>query len=110
MKRIAHHTFRYFYLLIGIGVLAGILSLGGCHGFFVDPILQSLSISPANPNLVVGATQQLTATGVNDDGSTTNNVTATWTSATPSVASITSGGLATALTAGTSTIIQVTSF
>ena len=68
--------------------------------------LTSISVTPANPTLAKGQTQQFVATGLYSDGTTadlSNQV--TWTSTTPTVASITVTGLATALTAsGTSTI------
>ena len=67
--------------------------------------LTSLELSPAAPSLARGSTTQLTATGRYSDGSS-RDVTgqATWLSATPAVASVSSTGLATALTVGTSSI------
>ena len=52
--------------------------------------LQSIAVTPANPSVPKGLTQQFTATGTFSDNSTqnlTNQV--TWASATPSVATIT---------------------
>ncbi len=73
------------------------------------PVLQSIAVSPANPSVPRGETEQCTATGTYSDNSTqnlTNQV--TWASATTSVATISSAsgtqGLATAAAAGTSTI------
>jgi len=67
--------------------------------------LQSIAVTPANPSLPIGLTQQFTATGTFSDSST-QDLTAlvTWASATPSKATIDSSGLATAIAAGTSTI------
>ncbi len=68
------------------------------------------TVTPANSSMVVGATPvQYTATGTYTDG-TTQNLTSsvTWSSLTPTVASITSGGLVTPVAKG-STTIQATS-
>src|SRR5208337_1168110 len=68
----------------------------------------SIAVTPANPSIAAGQQQPFTATGTYTDGSHQNlTSTATWTSSAPSVATI-SGGLATALTAGNTTI-QATS-
>jgi hypothetical protein len=67
--------------------------------------LVSIAVTPANPAILVGATQQFTATGTYSDTSThdlTNQ--ATWTSATTSVATVSGLGLATGSAVGTSTI------
>jgi len=69
------------------------------------PTLVSIAVTPANPSIVKGATEQFTATGTFSDNSTQNlTSTATWTSQTTTVATITTGGLATGVAAGTSTI------
>src|SRR5206468_74943 len=67
--------------------------------------LTSIAVTPANPSIAKGTTQQFTATGTYTD-STTQNLTSqvTWVSATPSVATITAAGLATGVATGTSTI------
>ena len=45
------------------------------------PTLQSIAVSPANPQLALGASQQFTATGKLTDGSTQDlTQTATWSS------------------------------
>ncbi len=68
-------------------------------------VLQSIAVTPANPSIAKGSTQQFTATGTFSDNSTQNLTnTATWVSATPSVATINSTGLATGVGVGTSTI------
>ena len=69
------------------------------------PILQSITVTPANPSITVGATQQFIATGSFSDNSTeilTSQV--TWASATPSVATISTTGLARAVATGASSI------
>lgn len=60
----------------------------------------SISVIPQNPTIAVGQTQQFTATA--NTGNVTSAV--TWSSGTPSVATISSGGLATAVANGTSLI------
>ena len=69
----------------------------------------SISVSPVNPSVAIGATQQLTATASYSDGSTSNVTTfATWSSSDTSKATIpatgSNAGLATGVAAGTSTI------
>ena len=69
--------------------------------------LVSLSVTQANatPNLALGTKVQFTATGTFTDGSTrnlTNQV--TWNSATPAVATIGAGGLATSVAVGTTDV------
>ena len=72
-------------------------------------ILVSLAISPTNPSIALGATQQFTATGTYSDGSTQDlTQSASWTSSVPSVATISntagSRGSTTSVAAGTTTI------
>ena len=94
----------------GTGTSSITASLSGITGAAMltvtpGPILQSITVTPANPSVAVGATQQFTAIGSFSDSSTenmTNEV--TWASATPSVANISSAGLARALAIGTSSI------
>jgi phage tail sheath protein FI len=60
----------------------------------------SIVVTPANPTVQVGLTQQLTATGRYSDGSTYDlTKIVLWTSAPPTVASVSGGGLATGLAA-----------
>jgi sugar lactone lactonase YvrE len=69
------------------------------------PVLASIAVTPANPSIAKGSTQQFTATGTFSDNSTQNlTSTATWASATTTVATINAAGLATAVNVGTSTI------
>ena len=71
--------------------------------------LVSIAVTPANPSIAKGATQQFTATGTYSDNSTQNLTSSvTWSSTSTSVATITSGGLATGVGTG-STMISATS-
>jgi urocanate hydratase len=71
--------------------------------------LVSLAITPPNPSIANGTTEQFTATGTYSDNSTQNLTTSvTWTSSSPNNASISnasgSNGLATGSAVGTTTI------
>ncbi len=70
-----------------------------------DPVLVSIAIAPANSQLFLGTLKQFTATGTFSDQST-KDITAsvTWGSSNHSVASISGGGLVTALALGSLTI------
>ena len=71
--------------------------------------LVSIAVTPANPSIAKGSTQQFTATGTYSDGSTqnlTNSV--SWTSSNTSVGTISNTGLASGVGPGSSTI-QATS-
>jgi 6-phosphogluconolactonase (cycloisomerase 2 family) len=67
--------------------------------------LSSIAITPASPSIALGTTQQLTATGTYSD-KTTKDISSqvTWASATMTVATVSTAGLATSVKAGTSVI------
>ena len=69
------------------------------------PTLNSIAVTPANATIATGATQQFTAMGTYSDGST-QNITSqvAWSSSNASVATISTGGLATTMTPGNTTI------
>jgi len=78
----------------------------GCNGFFVDPTLTSLVVSPATATVGISKTIQMTAFGTYDDG-TRKQVSSglNWTSSTTGVASIgLTSGVATGSSAGSTTI------
>ena len=95
---------------IGIGIeMAGVRSGNGEIDIVAignsGPILTNIIVSPTSPTITVSSNQQFTATGFYNDGSTqilTSNL--TWNSSSPTVATITTNGLATGLTVGTTTI------
>jgi hypothetical protein len=67
--------------------------------------LKSIAVTPANPSVLAGLTQQFTATGTYQNNSTadlSNQV--TWASSSPAIAGISASGLAGTLSQGTSTI------
>jgi len=77
---------------------AALLSVGAA-------VLTSISVTPGDPTVPAGDTQQFIATGNYSDGSTQDlTASVTWSSPAPGVATITSGGLATGIGTGTTTI------
>jgi trimeric autotransporter adhesin len=78
----------------------------GCKGFFVQPTLSSITVAPSSQTIETGTsdnTQQFTATGVYNDGST-GNPAVSWTSSEPGFATISASGLATSVSLGQTTI------
>jgi hypothetical protein len=68
----------------------------GCKGFFTDPTLNSITINPTTPSVVVGSNVTLSAYGVNSNNQgnpLTSGV--SWSSSDPTIAQIT-GSCATA--------------
>jgi len=79
----------------------------GCNGFFINPSISSIFITPAAVTLAVKNTVQLTATATYSDGSTgpLTGSSAGWTSSDATVATVTSpGGLVTGISTGSATI------
>jgi uncharacterized protein YjdB len=97
--------------LLCLSLFLCLLSLGwvGCRGFFVNPTLTSITVTPSTPNLQVGNTLQMTATGNNDDGSTKNLTTsATWSSSDTTLVTVSSTGLIKAIANTGSTGVTIT--
>lgn len=103
------HKLRLAGAFMALATLALAVS---CRGFFVNPTVSTIVIDPPNPTVSEGLTLQLTAAGTDSNG---NSITLTggtsctgstvcWSSATPSVATVSAGGLLTGVSAGTSTI------
>ncbi len=96
-----------FQVVVSLSVLLFFaVSAISCNGFFVDPVLQTITVTPASAGILVNGTQQMTATGTYDDGSQKNITgTSAWTSSDLTVATVTpSGGLVTGVDAGSATI------
>ena len=101
---------------LATGVAAGTTQITATMGTVTSPgvtltvtslTLTSIAVTPATPaHLKVGATQQFTATGTYSDSSTADiTATVTWASGTTATATITaSGGLATGVAGGTTSI------
>ena len=69
------------------------------------PVLVSMAVAPANSSIMLGTTEQLTATGTYSDGSTQNLTnSAAWSSANSSVVNISPAGVAAANSVGSTTV------
>src|SRR5258708_3017950 len=101
-------SLRRLFIAVALPFLVGFIAVG-CSGLKQPSTktLTSIAVTPASPaHLKVGATQQFTATGTYSDTTTADiTSTVTWASGTPATATITaSGGLATGVAAGTTSI------
>jgi Bacterial Ig-like domain (group 2) len=81
-------------------------SVSGTASVKVTPAtLVSITVTPANPSVAVGISEQFVATGKFTDGSTPNLTSSvTWASSSPAIATINSTGLTSDLKLGTTTI------
>jgi trimeric autotransporter adhesin len=89
-----------------IGALAALVLFGvvlGCNGFFVNSTLTSIAVGPT-ATINQGGTVQMSAVGTYNDGTTQTLTNVLWSSGTTSVATISSAGLVTGVSTGTSTI------
>lgn len=67
--------------------------LTSCKGFFVNPTLKDITVTPVTPSISVGDTKQMTATGTYDDGSTKDiSGSVSWSSNNDAVFSVSSTG------------------
>ncbi len=101
-------SLRWGAVLAFIGALA-LLSSCSHSPSSVNPTLISIAVTAPSLSMAKGTTEQFTATGTFSDHTTRNlSASVTWSSLTPSVATITGSGAVTAAAVGTSTI-QATS-
>ncbi len=91
-------------------VTFGLLLLAGCSGFFINPSLTSITVTPLTPTITTcpapsgsACTVQMVATGTFSDGST-STIAASWSSSDSTIATVSSGGLVSGVAAGTATI------
>ena len=82
-------------LLFAVGV--------ACNGFFVDPVLTSVTVGPT-ATINQGGTVQESAVGSYNDGSTKTLTNVQWSSDTESVATVAATGLVTGVSPGSATI------
>jgi trimeric autotransporter adhesin len=81
----------------GFATLLLLAWAAGCRGFFVNPTLTSLSVTPSSQALTLSQTQQLTATGTFSDNSTKDlSGTAKWATSNSAVATVNNTGKVTA--------------
>lgn len=103
------HSFAKVFSIFVLGILLS-LTQTGCSdndSDYRDKLakLTEIQVSPATSNVLIGTSQQYTATAILDD-STTQNVTssATWSTSDDSVATIDDNGIATGVNSGDVTI------
>lgn len=97
------NTFLRSTFLTGCLALLGLLA--GCNDSST-PQLQSLKVSPTQATVTLGTTQQLIVTGIYSDGSAQDlTAKATYTSQSPAVATVTTGGLATGVAPGSAIVV-----
>jgi len=98
-------TFILFLAACGGGGGGSSNSGGGSPTGPSSPTLSSIAITPANPTIDVGGTEQFKAVGTYSDGSSKDlTSSASWTSASTAVATVNSSGLATAVASGATKI------
>jgi hypothetical protein len=96
MKKERKITVAFLSLLLTVIMAA-------CGGF--GPFLVSIAVTPTNPSIAKGMTQQFTATGTNDVGGTFDLTTSViWSSSDTTKVTISGGGLATGVDIGSVTI------
>ena len=100
---------KKLFLILAV-LLVGLISGcgGGGEGAFdeLTPVtLESIEVTPASPGLAIGLTQQFTATGIYSNSSKKDlTMQVTWNSSATDFATISAGGLATGVSAGSSSI------
>jgi hypothetical protein len=102
MKGFRASVLRCFIMM---SVSAIILSACGDEEGSCDSMLVSIAVTPADPNIKIGAARQFTATGEYSDGGArdiTSSV--TWSSSNTTVATVGNEGLATSVSVGLATI------
>jgi len=75
-------TGRKLALTLAFTVLIALAFGVSCRGFFTNPTIASFVISPSNPTVPLGGTQQMHAFGTDSSGNPTGDITKkiTWTS------------------------------
>jgi Protein of unknown function (DUF3443)/Bacterial Ig-like domain (group 2) len=92
------------FVLLVLILLTSCGSSGGGSST-TSPTLVSIVVTPVNPSIALGLTQQFTARGAYSNSSTQNlTASVTWHSSTPAVATISNAGLVTSVSVGTTTI------
>ncbi len=95
----------------GVALLTAALSCGGSlcaadsAGVLVRQVVAGVNVTPASTSLEVGKTVQVTAAAVDSNGVAVKDASFTWSSSDPSVATVSSSGLVTAVGQGTVQIV-----
>ena len=89
--------------LLALAVLVALAGVS-CKGFFVNPTLSSITVAPQSSSVAINGTLQFTATGLNNDGTTASLSNLTWSTSAATIATVSSGGLAKGVSAGSATI------
>jgi hypothetical protein len=87
--------------LVSLCTLAFVVACGGDSG---PPPVSTVTVSGLSGNVSVGQSVQLTATARDAKGNTLAGKTATWTTASAAIATVSGSGLVTAVSAGTVTV------
>src|ERR1039457_1519030 len=86
-------------------VVAAVLFWIASATFLSAQTLVSIAVTPTNPSIALGTTEQMTATGTFDDGSTLDiTSTVTWTTQRATIVTVNSQGLATSVKVGNSRV------
>jgi hypothetical protein len=98
-------------VIVGVALVLAIslAVLAGCGAFSVSPTLITINVIPAATSVAIGSTQQLTATGIFDDGTSHTLSNVTWGSTNSTIATVTSKGLLVGVAIGTTTVTATAS-
>ncbi len=97
-------AFRYFLLINLCALAASCGSLGGAENI-TAAVLQTIAVTPANPSIAKGSTNQFIATGTYSDGTSVDlSASVIWSSDITTVATVNVSGLATGAGVGAATI------
>ncbi len=93
-------------VLATVVAVALCLMCAGCTGFFINPAISSVFITPSAGTIAVSSTLQLIATATYSDQSTSplSGSEVGWSSSDTTVATVSNGGLVTGVATGTATI------
>src|SRR5580698_7178095 len=94
---------KKFQILAAFATLLLFAAGVACNGFFVDPVLTSVTVGPT-ATINQGGTVQESAVGSYNDGSSKSLTNVQWSSDTESVATVASTGLVTGVSPGSATI------
>src|ERR1035437_5081281 len=109
-KASSAHASGTRYVVCALVVALIISQLNGCRGEGRNPIVPgpvpvaSVTVAPLAVNLVIGATQQMTASALDSAGSLLSGRAVTWTTSDSPKAKVSASGLVTAASSGVATV------